>query len=235
MECSAHEHITSVGFPFAWEEKAPSPRPHTPCVGGISIPPSPQTFSEYFQDTLLATSLPQDPMMFQLATFSHLQTTEYVGSLPSDLLTTHQQLDLNTSFSKELAMSFHFRTGVSGCGNLLPTHSLASQSNAQSVALPLGLDQHQGISSVSEPAVDASQNPQQSKPLSKHQIYRRRVKGKSKFKDLSHQVLNEHIKMLNEDFVRITGELKAKDEQLSHLKSENHRLRNENKRLKLLP
>ena len=103
---------------------------------------------------------------------------------------------------------------------------------------PLGFNQHQGISSsVSAAAavVDASQNPQQSKPLSRHQIYRMNVKGKAKFKDLSHQILNEHIKMLNEELLRMTGELKTKDEQLSHLLSENDMLRRENERLKLPP
>ncbi|XP_017978484.1 PREDICTED: uncharacterized protein LOC108662491 isoform X1 [Theobroma cacao] len=236
MESSEQEHVTSAAMPAAWEEKAPSPRPHTPYLQGISIPPSPQTFSEYFQDTP-STSLPQDAMefmMFQLTEFSHLQTMEYAGSLPNDPLPSHQQVgrkkkvlndlfsdDHITSFSMELAVSSHSKTGVSG--KLLPTGPLARQTNAQS-----------GISVSAAPtAVDASQNPQQSKRLSRHQIYRMHVKGKAKFKDLSHQILNEHIKMLNEELLRMTGELKAKNEQLSHLMSENDMLKKENKRLKL--
>ncbi|XP_021298747.1 uncharacterized protein LOC110427519 [Herrania umbratica] len=223
MESSEHEHVTSAAMPAAWEERAPSPRLHTPYLQGISIPPSPQTFSEYFQDTP-RTSLPQNPMdfmMFQLTEFSHLQTMEYASSLPNDPLTSHQQLDDHiTSFSMELAMSSHSRTGVSG--KLLPTDPLARQTNEQPVS-----------AAAAAAAVDASQNPQQSKPLSRHQIYRMHVKGKAKFKDLSHQILNEHIKMLNEELLRMTGELKAKDEQLSHLMSENDMLKKENKRLKL--
>ncbi|XVF74672.1 hypothetical protein PTKIN_Ptkin13bG0130200 [Pterospermum kingtungense] len=219
MESSAHEGISSEDLPSAWEDKAASPRPHAPYVQGINIPPSPQTLSEYFQDTL-STSLPQDPMdfmMFQLATFSHVETTDYIGSLPTDPLASQQQLDHNiTSFSMELAMS-------SGTEKLLPTGPVATQRISSSV-------------SVAAAAVDASSSQvpaQQSKPLSRHQIYRMNVKGKAKFKNLSHLVLNEHIKMLNEELLRKTDELKTKDEQLSHLLSENQMLKEENKRLKL--
>lgn len=80
-------------------------------------------------------------------------------------------------------------------------------------------------SSVSVAADDASQTHQQSKPLSRHQIYRMNVKGKAKFKNLSHLILNEHIKMLNEELLRMTAELKTKDEEIQMLKAENKRLK----------
>lgn len=107
--------------------------------------------------------------------------------------------------------------------NLLELYSLFY---LWSVTLPLGLNQHQGISSsVSVAADDASQTHQQSKPLSRHQIYRMNVKGKAKFKNLSHLILNEHIKMLNEELLRMTAELKTKDEEIQMLKAENKRLK----------